>query len=233
MWSSIFKMTSLSILLFLSACAASEHAVRKDVFNSLPTMAPTPQARPAPGSLWVGENNRNMLFADNKARYINDTITIIIDETSDGQNKAATNTSRATSTNATISALFGIDTSLIKSNPNLGANISAGGSSANTMKGTGDTSRGNKLQAKISGRVISVLDNGNMVIEGRRQVTINAEDQFIVITGIVRPQDVTPENYVYSQNISDARIIYTGSGVIDDKSRPGWGTRILDWVWPF
>ncbi|HOK06383.1 MAG TPA: flagellar basal body L-ring protein FlgH [Syntrophales bacterium] len=220
------------LVLAVTACA-SEHAVKKEIYESLPAASPTPYLKPAPGSLWVGENNRNMLFADNKARYVNDTITIIIDETSDGQNKASTNTSRASSTNASISALFGIDTSLINKNPNLGTSISAGGSSVNAMKGTGDTSRGNKLQARISGRVVRVLDNGNMVVEGRKQVTINAEDQYIVITGIVRPQDVSPENYVYSQNISDARIIYTGSGVVDDKSRPGWGTRILDWVWPF
>jgi len=77
------------------------------------------------------------------------------------------------------------------------------------------------------------MDNGNLVVEGRKQVTINAEDQYIIITGIVRPQDVSATNHVYSQHLADARIIYTGSGIIDDKSRPGWGTRILDWVWPF
>ncbi len=85
----------------------------------------------------------------------------------------------------------------------------------------------------IAGRVVKVLENGNLLIEGRKQVTINDEDQYIVITGIIRPQDVSPDNTVDSKNIADARIIYTGAGVVTDKQRPGWGTRILDWIWPF
>jgi len=225
-------MACLLPILTLAGCA-SEHAIKKDYYSTLPTSIPTPKVKPAPGSLWVGENNRNNLFADYKARNVNDSITIVIEESSSGLNKAATNTSRQTSTDARISALFGIDTSIIKANPNMGAQIAAGGSSSNSMKGVGDTSRGNTLVARISGRVIQVLDNGNLLVEGRKQVTINAEDQYIIVTGIVRPQDVSATNHVYSQHLADARIVYTGSGVIDDKSRPGWGTRILDWVWPF
>jgi flagellar L-ring protein precursor FlgH len=128
---------------------------------------------------------------------------------------------------------LGIENSIINKNPNMGPVLSVGGGSDNNMKGAGDTSRSSKMTAQIAGRVVKVFENGNMVIEGRRQVTINAEDQYIVITGIIRPEDVTPENFVHSRNISDARIVYTGMGVINDKSRPGWGTRIVDWVWPF
>ncbi|MDI9570833.1 MAG: flagellar basal body L-ring protein FlgH [Pseudomonadota bacterium] len=233
MWSSIFRVPLCGLAIAALIGCVSEHAIKKDYYASLPKAVPVPKAKPAPGSLWVGENNHNNLFADYKARYVNDSITIIIEESSTGLNKAATNTSRQTSTDARISALFGIDTSLIKANPNMGAQIAAGGSSSNSMKGAGDTSRGNTLVARISGRVIQVMDNGNLVVEGRKQVTINAEDQYIIITGIVRPQDVSATNHVYSQHLADARIVYTGSGVIDDKSRPGWGTRILDWVWPF
>lgn len=221
-----------AVIMLLIGCVESDYAVKKDLpaITQLPQPA---QVTSAPGSLWPGESNRNMLFADNKARYLNDIVTIVISEASTGSNDASTNTSRTTSTNAGISALFGIDTSIINKNPNMGTSISVGGGSANNMKGSGDTSRSSKMNAQIAGRVIKVFENGNMVIEGRRQVTVNAEDQYIVITGIIRPEDVTPENFVHSRNISDARIVYTGMGVINDKSHPGWGTRILDWVWPF
>jgi len=101
------------------------------------------------------------------------------------------------------------------------------------MKGQGDTSRNNTLVARISARVIRVMENGDLMIEGRRQVTINAEDQYLIIGGIIRPQDITAENTIASQYISDAHIVLTGTGVIDDKMRPGWATRIVDWVWPF
>jgi len=150
-----------------------------------------------------------------------------------GGNTASTNTSRDTNTSAAITALLGIDNSILASNPNMGGEISIGGTSANSLKGAGDTTRSSKLSASISARVLKVLDNGNLLIEGRRQLTVNAEDQYLVITGIVRPEDITAINTVASQYIADARILYTGDGVINDKMRPGWLTRVVDWVWPF
>ena len=195
--------------------------------------APARQQVFAPGSLWPGESNQNMLFSDNKATYENDVITIIVDETSVAQNSTSTNASRASSSDSKITAMLGIDTSILKSNPSMGTQLAAGGSSSSTMKNSGDTNRGNKLQVKIAGRVIRRLQNGNLLVEGRKQVTVNAEDQFIVITGIVRPADVTVDNYVSSQNIADMRVVYTGMGVLHDKDYAGWGTRILDWAWPF
>jgi flagellar L-ring protein precursor FlgH len=126
-----------------------------------------------------------------------------------------------------------MDTSILSKNANMGTQLSAGGGTTSTMKGTGDTNRGNTLVLNVAGRVIRRLENGNLLIEARKQVTINSEDQYIVITGIIRPEDVSADNYVNSKNIADARIVYTGSGVVADKQNPGWGTRVLDYVWPF
>ena len=216
-------------------CGCSTYGTRPDSIRPEVNMQPVPVVKPyySPGSLWPGENSRNSLFADNKARYVNDIVTIIVDESSSGQNKASTNSSRDTKTNSGISALLGIDTSILKANPNMGASISVGGTSANSLKGTGDTSRGGTLQARITAKVVRVLDNGNLLLEGRRQMTLNEEDQYIVVTGIVRPEDITADNLVSSSQIADARIVYTGTGVLHDKQRPGWLTRILDWGWPF
>lgn len=186
-----------------------------------------------PGSLWPGENSRSMLFSDNKARYVNDIVTIVVDESSSGQNQANTNTKRDSKTSSGISALLGLDTSLINKNANLGTSLSVAGTNYNELKGTGDTSRGGKLQATVTARVVRVLENGNLLIEGRRQLTLNAEDEFIVITGVIRPEDISSENSVSSTNIADARIVYTGSGVLTDKQHSGWLTRALDWGWPF
>jgi flagellar L-ring protein FlgH len=189
--------------------------------------------QPAAGSIWAGESSNNLIFSGKKARYANDIVTIIISETAAGGNKASTNTSKDTSTSASVSSLLGIENAIIGSNATMGGKIGLGGTSANSLKGTGDTSRSSTLSASISARVLKVLDNGNLLIEGRRQLTVNAEDQFIIITGIIRPDDITSDNTVASQYIADARIFYTGDGVINDKMRPGWLTRVVDWVWPF
>jgi flagellar L-ring protein FlgH len=196
-------------------------------------VVPEAKVQPVSGSIWQGENDKSLLFISKKARYLNDIVTIIISETSLGQNKASTGTSRDTSTSASITSLLGIENAIIGHNADMNGTIGLGGTSANSLKGTGDTSRNGTLTANISARVIRVLDNGNLVIEGRRQLTVNAEDQFLILTGIIRTQDINSDNTIASQYIADARIVYTGDGVVNDKMRPGWLTRVVDWVWPF
>lgn len=189
--------------------------------------------QPAAGSIWAGESANNLICSGKKARYANDIVTIIISETAAGGNKASTNTSKDSDTSAAITSLLGIENAIIGSNATMGGKIGIGGTSSNALKGSGDTSRSSTLSASISARVLKVLDNGNLLIEGKRQLTVNAEDQFIIINGIIRPDDITANNTVASQYIADARIFYTGDGVINDKMRPGWLTRVVDWVWPF
>jgi flagellar L-ring protein precursor FlgH len=227
-------LLGLALVVLLSGCSTT-YGTRPEDIQPQAKMLPTPIVKPdyTPGSLWPGESNRNMLFTDNKARYVNDIVTIIIDESSSGQNKASTNTSKNSLTNSGISAMLGLETSILKGNANLGGKIAVGGESTSTLKGAGDTSRGGTLQARLSARVVRVLDNGNLLIEGRRQLTLNAEDQFIVITGVIRSEDIAADNWVLSSNIADARILYTGSGVVADKQHPGWMTRALDYGWPF
>jgi len=224
-------LIAVGLTVLMAGCATEKIApVRPESIYSTPQ--PKPPAA-APGTIWRGENDKNLIYADRKARYLDDIITIIVTETATGDNKATTNTSRDASTSAKINALLGVENAIIGSNANMGGQIALGGTHSNSLKGTGDTSRNTSLTATISARVIRVMDNGNLLIEGRRMVTINAEDQFLVISGIVRQQDVTTDNTVASQYIADARILYTGDGVINDKMRPGWLTRVVDWVWPF
>lgn len=228
-----YSVMALMIIAFMfTGCVAEEMKNIKQENNTVapPTLV---KQKPVTGSIWAGESTNSLICSDKKARYINDIVTIVISETVSGGNKASTNTSRDTSNSHELSALLGIETSILESNPNMGSTISLGGTSSNSHKGSGDTSRSSSLEASISARVLKVLDNGNLFIEGKRQLTVNAEDQYIIISGIVRPDDITSENTINSEYIADARIIYTGSGIINDKMRPGWLTRVADWVWPF
>jgi flagellar L-ring protein precursor FlgH len=219
------------ILLILSAGCSSRMDLVK---NYPPDMAPPPvAAAPASGSLWPGENARNTLFLDNKARRVNDLVTILISESSIGSTKASTNTSRDTTTAAGIGTLLGLEKSIENKNEKLQGNLQVGGTSSNSLQGAGDTSRTTALTARLTARVLKVLENGNLFIEGRRQLTMNGEDQYVVLSGIIRPDDITTDNIIASQYISDARIYYAGAGVINDKMKPGWLTGIVDAVWPF
>jgi flagellar L-ring protein precursor FlgH len=100
----------------------------------------------------------------------------------------------------------------------------------NSFKGEGSTSNTGSLRAKISVRVDSVLANGNLVINGKRTIIVNGEEQVITLSGIVRPSDIQADNSVYSYNISDARIAFEGSGIVSHAQGPGWITKLLHWL---
>lgn len=218
-----------SLLIIVTGCSSHIKTVKKE--QIVPSV--TSEKAPDPGSIWPGERATNMFFADRKARYLNDIITIIIDELSSGENKADTETSRDTTTTAGITGLFGLEKKALEQNRRMGTSFGVGGTSVNSLKGEGKTKRDGKLTGKMTARVIDVIENGNLVIEGKQQLTVNAEDQYMIISGIVRPEDITSDNTVSSQYIADAKIIYTGDGVVNDKMRPGWFTRFIDWAWPF
>ena len=223
-------LTLLLAVVLIAGCSLHRPVVTEDE----PVVPPRAVVAPPPaGTIWPGENARNSLFTDNKARHVNDIITIVVEESASGANTANTTTSRDTSTTAGITGLFGLETKILEQNKRMGTSFGVGGSSSNSLTGKGNTSRGGTLSARITARVFEVLPNGNLVIKGRRRMMVNAEDQYIVISGIIRPDDITSDNVISSQYIADAKIVYTGDGVVNDKMRPGWMTRVVDWVWPF
>lgn len=224
-------LAGLAVLCALAAgCSARTDLVK----NRPPLSLSSPAAvAPATGSIWPGENAGNTLFADNKARRVNDIVTILVSENSDGTSKAGTNTGRDTSTTAGIGALLGLEKSAQNSNENLKPSIQMGGSASNSLKSQGDTNRTTKLSTTLTARVTKVLENGNLLIEGRRDLTLNGEDQQVVITGRIRPEDITTDNVIASQFIADASINYSGHGIITEKMHTGWLTRAMDVVWPF
>jgi flagellar L-ring protein precursor FlgH len=89
------------------------------------------------------------------------------------------------------------------------------------------------VTATISAKVVEVFPNGNLAVEGKREIYVNNEKKEILLQGIVRPRDIASDNSVLSTQVADAKIMLTGIGVVGEKQRPGWLTRIFDGVWPF
>ena len=179
------------------------------------------------GSLWPADDNV-FLYADRKALHVGDIVTIRIVENASANNTADTNLSRASSLNASLTSFFGKQKFLDK----LGENAIKA-SSDSSYKGAGTTIREGQLNATITAVVKEVLPNGNLVIQGTRAVAVNHEEQYITITGVVRPEDVLRDNVVLSGQVADANIAIGGTGVVADKQNSGWGTWIFDFLWPF
>jgi flagellar L-ring protein precursor FlgH len=103
----------------------------------------------------------------------------------------------------------------------------------NDYNGEGLTSRSGRFTGVITCRVVGVLPNGILHIRGRRSVVVNHEAQYISLEGLVRQEDLTIENQVLSNSVAEMRLAYDGLGVLDDKQRPGWMARVIDWIYPF
>jgi flagellar L-ring protein precursor FlgH len=181
------------------------------------------------GSLW--QASAGGIVEDYKARSRGDIVTIVITETASASKEATTGTSRASDVAAGIPNLFGLESSGLTKYMDLSKLANASVSSK--FNGSGSTTRKENLNATITARVIDVLANGNLLIEGRRNVLVNNEDQIIVLTGTVRPRDINSDNQVNSTLVADARIMYSGNGIISDRQQPGWLMGIMDKVWPF
>ena len=181
------------------------------------------------GSLWPADD-RVFFYADKKALRVGDIITVRIVENAQASNTADTDLSRNSSANAGLSTFFGKKKflGLFK----LGDELLTS-SAENKHQGAGSTTRSGQLTATMTAVVREVLANGNLVIQGTRELLVNHEQQFITLTGIVRPQDVDRDNVVVSSQLADANITIGGLGVVADKQRSGWGSWIFDLVWPF
>ncbi len=188
---------------------------------------------PTEGSLWDERSNMSEMFINSKARRIGDILTVKIIETSSAVNKASTETDRTSSLTAKIDNFFNYEERYPSTRPFFNPFSSVSGNISSDFEGSGSTKRSGTLTAYMTARIVEIMPNGNYVIEGYREVRVNNENQIINLSGIVRPRDISADNVIQSTYIADAQITYSGTGIVNDRQKPGWLTRILDHIWPF
>ena len=235
-----FFLIIVSVLL-ISGCTAGVNenpmSVLPKGLSDQPVLQPVyATAQPAEGSLWT--QNSQSLFKDIKARHTGDTVVVDIVENSTSKMDVNTETGRATKMDVGVPNFFGLmqhfGTSASKPpSKGLMADKLVGAQYTNTFKGNAKNDRSGSITASIAARVIDVLPNGNLSIYGKRAMKVNGEVQYIIVSGIVRPQDISPDNRVQSTYLADSKIEYYGRGTLADKQKPGWGTRLFDNLWPF
>jgi len=187
-------------------------------------------ARPSEGSLWVNKNGS--MFEDSKAAHIGDTVIVDIIENSTSSMDVNTESARKTAMDIGVPQInmMGYTTDLGAA---AGATKLIGTDFSNTFEGEAKSDRSGQITASIAARITEVLPNGNFSLFGRRAMKVNNEVQYITVAGVVRPQDISASNRVKSTYLADSRIEYYGKGVLADKQKPGWGTRIIDNLWPW
>lgn len=195
---------------------------------------PTPVA----GSLFTA--GQADYFTDLRAHKVGDIITVEIVENAKARKKNDTKAERSNEWKAGIPSFLGFHPSelpgvktlgLVKSDATTDPLIDANFKSKHDAKA--ELSKEDSMTASIGCTVMEVTPQGNLFVRGSREIQVNGETQYIVLQGTVRPSDVSPENAIYSTQLADAKIFYTGRGVLTDKQKPGWLARLLDAIWPF
>jgi flagellar L-ring protein precursor FlgH len=183
-------------------------------------------------SLWRDETSRSMA-ADIRAHAVGDILTIVVQESNTATKDSSTKTGKSTDVDASISTFL--------------YPVSAGGnlltrkgqlpalqySTKNDFNGGGTVNNSEQISARIAVKVVDVLPNGNLLVEGSRQTAFASENQTIVLRGTVRQEDISSFNTIFSYNIADASIKFVSNGSVADSQRKGWFTRIFDKVSPF
>ncbi len=233
----LIGLVIVHLILFLPACSKTHRAVDNSSTIIPKHLYPKkPKIVKKEGALWPGDTRGNFLFGDDKASKVGDVITVTINENATSTQTATTNTSKDTTMDMQAPNILGLPSNLNVQNflgmgTQLDPTVSA--SVANSNQGTGTVSRNGTLTGTISALITEVLPSGNFRIEGRRSVTVNNEEQIMVLRGIVRPQDINFDNTILSTLVADASISLTGEGVVADEQRKGWLAKILSKVWPF
>jgi flagellar L-ring protein precursor FlgH len=167
------------------------------------------------------------LSSDPRAHAVNDLLTVRVVESVTGTGSADASLAKKSAGSGSVTKMFGLEKLISKS---LDPASLASTASDTSFQGSGSTTRTGTLTATMTVRVAEVLPNGDLVLEGAREIDINGDRQMIVLTGVARPADIGPGNVVLSTQVGQLGIRYFGRGLIKDNLKPGWLIRVLNMV---
>jgi flagellar L-ring protein FlgH len=198
---------------------------------SLPMPAQEPEVYP-PNSLW--RQGARSFFKDQRARTLGDVLTVQVTIADQAVLKNETKRTRSNQDNLAASHFFGYESKLPKIFPNaVDPNNLVDLTSALENGGKGDVSRNEDIKMNIAAVVVQVLPNGNLVIQGRQEVRVNFEMRELYVAGVVRPEDINPNNTIEHDKIAELRVAYGGRGQLTDVQQPRVGAQVLDILLPY
>jgi flagellar L-ring protein precursor FlgH len=182
-------------------------------------------------SIWAKrDQSKKNLYAEDKARYIGDVLTIKVSEISSVNNKGKRSLSKTTARGANFDGQAGIEHLL----PKLPAlSVGAGTTHTNTLEGKADNKDDRSYTDSVSVIVIDIMPNGNLVVSGTRERNVGDDIQLIEVTGIVKPNDIAADNTIRSEQVANFSIVSRNKGVAAPYMKPNWLGKIIDVIWPF
>lgn len=217
----INSLLLLSMVTALAACGTTRHA---EPSHAAPVVAPRDYAEPAPGTIYnAGTDIR--LFEDRKANRVGDILTVVLNEQTNASKNSQTTTGKASDATLANPTVFGRPLTH-KGIPLFDGSLSG----SSSFDGQGSSSQSNSLAGDITVTVVDRLPNGNLVISGEKWVTLNQGQEFIRLSGIIRPDDIEPNNSLLSTRIANAQITYSSKGVLAAANKMGLISRFFNSV---
>jgi flagellar L-ring protein precursor FlgH len=212
-----------ALALPLAACGMSPPGDIRPYAALEPMQVPTAQvAAPTAGAIYR-DGPTLSLFSDNKARDVGDLLTIELVERTTATTQATTSVDKESTTSMGVGSLFGAPVT-VGGQEVLSAEV--GGT--REFAGAGSSAQSNRLDGSITVTVIQRLPNGNLVVQGQKQVRLNQGNELVQVQGIVRAEDITPNNTVPSSRVAEARIVYGGRGPMARSNVMGWLDRFFN-----
>ncbi|MBU0686344.1 MAG: flagellar basal body L-ring protein FlgH [Candidatus Margulisbacteria bacterium] len=174
-------------------------------------------------SIWK-EGASTSPYSTQKTYKVGDIVYVLIVESTSALSQAGTDTRVKDELSASFTHTIDSLASFLPTDASVNPKVD------NKYEGTGKTTRGTKITARIAARVTRVLTNGNIKVVGKHLVEVNDEEQEIIVSGVVRSKDINQANAVYSYQVANAKIVVRGTGVIAEAEQPGWFTRIVNWL---
>jgi flagellar L-ring protein precursor FlgH len=212
----------VTILGLLNACATPQTAVKPDPHYA-PVDLNTVAFQPVPNGSIFQQGRSVRLFEDSKAFRIGDILSITLAESTNASKSAATNTTKDSEIDTSAAAILGAIPTF-KGDPFMTNTLEA----ERDFTGSGDSAQSNSLTGEIAVTVADILPNGTLVVRGEKIIGLNQGSEYIRLSGLVRPQDVSSNNVVQSSKLANARIFYGGGGAIAESNTKGWLSRIFD-----
>jgi len=198
---------------------------------NLPLPAPTPADR-NPNSLWRA--GAKGFFKDARATKVGDIVTVKLDLSDSATWNNKTERDRKDSENANVTNLLGLEGEFTKVLPQgIDPTSVADFGNTHSTSGDGTIERKETLALTVAAIITQILPNGHLVLLGRQEIRVNAELRELMVTGVVRPEDIDSDNSVTHEKIAEMRVAYGGRGTLSDLQQPRWGTQIWDIVFPF
>jgi flagellar L-ring protein precursor FlgH len=181
-------------------------------------------------SLWAKGGNTGQLFTSVRSPRIGDVITIYISESTSALQEAGTKTGKQASLGANYSNIWDQVGDSTSETDQLRKNQRYNLGGEENYNGVGQTSRKSQVKAVVTAVVTEIMENGNLYLVGEHRVKVNEENETVRISGIIRPEDVTAQNTIFSYQMAQVEVSVKGAGVVADKQNPGFLTRMFGWL---